>query len=379
MRGRMIHREDGTTELQPYGQRSNEQIHSVSRADLNRLLIDAAEESEGVEIHFHQEAQRIDAAKGTLQVARPGEARRDIVRSPPVIAADGAGSAIRRSLAAASAVEVDESLLPHGYKELNLPPAAEGRFQLEPGALHIWPRGGFMLIALPNPGGDFTVTLFLPNDGDVSFAALDTPAKTEAFFAQHFPDIAARIPDLADTFLANPLGVLGTVRCRPWHAGGNVLLLGDAAHAIVPFHGQGMNLAFEDCVCLDRLFTRRRPDWQRLFAEFEALQRPNANAIADMALENYVEMRDKVREHRFVLQKELAFELERRLPGRFIPRYSMVMFHDDIPYAVAQRRGALQQELLDTLTRDADSLADIDLEAAAARVRERLPPLERDA
>jgi kynurenine 3-monooxygenase len=139
-----------------------------------------------------------------------------------------------------------------------------------------------------------------------------------------------------------------------------------------------MNLAFEDCVCLDRLLTRGRPDWQRLFAEFEALQRPNANAIADMALENYVEMRDKVREHRFVLQKELAFELERRLPGRFIPRYSMVMFHDDIPYAVAQRRGALQQELLDTLTRDADSLADIDLEAAAARVRERLPPLGQD-
>lgn len=378
MRGRMIHRDDGTTELQPYGQRSDEQIYSVSRGDLNRLLIAAAENAHGVEIRFRQEAQSVDAGDGTLEIARLDEGRSQTVRAQPVIAADGAGSAIRRSLAAAATVEVTESLLPHGYKELNIPPAADGGFGLDPAALHIWPRGGFMLIALPNPGGDFTLTLFLPNEGDVSFAALDTAAKTEDFFATHFPDVAGQIPDLARTFLANPLGVLGTVRCGQWHTGGSVLLLGDAAHAIVPFHGQGMNLAFEDCVCLDRLLTRGPVDWLRVFAEFEAMQRPNADAIADMALENYVEMRDKVREHRFVLQKELAFELERRLPDRFIPRYSMVMFHDDIPYAVAQRRGALQQELLEALTRDAGSLADIDLEAAVARVRERLPPLRED-
>lgn len=378
MRGRMIHRDDGTTEMQPYGQRSEEQIYSVSRAELNRLLIDSAQNSHGVAVRFREEATGVDAGNGTLEITNLDEARHHTVQAQPIIAADGAGSAIRRSLDLGSPIGVTESLLPHGYKELTMPPAAGGGFQLDPAALHIWPRGGFMLIALPNPDGDFTLTLFLPNEGAASFAQLDTARKTEAFFARYFPDVVGRIPDLADRFLANPLGVLGTVRCHRWHAGGNVLLIGDAAHAIVPFHGQGMNLAFEDCLCLDRLLAGKSVDWPRVFAAFEAMQKPNANAIADMALENYVEMRDTVREHRFVLQKELAFELERRLPDRFIPRYSMVMFHDEIPYAIAQRRGALQQELLEALTLGAESLEEIDMDAAVARVRERLPALEGD-
>jgi kynurenine 3-monooxygenase len=369
MRGRRVHDEHGKEELLPYGQREHEVIYSVSRAALNRLLTEAAAER-GVTLAFGHEA--VAAEAGAVHVRDHGRGR-DLRLGPPVIAADGAGSAIRRELDAAAGLGATESLLPHGYKELTLPPGPNGAFRLDPHALHIWPRGGFMLIALPNPGGDFTCTLFLANEGSPGFAELDRPAVVDAFFRRWFGDVVGLIPDLAATFLRNPRGVLGTVRCRRWHAG-DVLLVGDAAHAIVPFHGQGMNLAFEDCVLLDRILGKER-SFRAACERFEAEQLPNANAIADMALENYVEMRDTVRDPKFALQKQLSFELERRLPDRFIPRYSMVMFHAEIPYAVAQRRGAVQQALLDELTRRADTLADIDLEAAAALARDRLPPL----
>ena len=378
MRGRMIHAQGGSCELQPYGQRENECIYSVSRAELNRRLVHAAEHSHGVHLHFRHEALGIDPDKGAGQVTALLQDLDDSTRhkvAPPIIAADGAGSAIRRGLQAAGRLDVTESLLPHSYKELTLPPAPDGSFQLDPGALHIWPRGGFMLIALPNPGGDFTLTLFLANEGTPSFAELEAEATVEAFFERYFADVAVLIPDLAASFLANPLGVLGTVRSQRWHSGGDILLIGDAAHAIVPFHGQGMNAAFEDCVLLDSILAEEPRGWAEVFKRFEEQQRPNANAIADMALENYIEMRDTVRDPGFVLQKQLAFELERRLPDRFIPRYSMVMFHAEIPYAVAQARGAVQQELLDELTRDARTFADIDLDAAMDLARGRLPEL----
>jgi kynurenine 3-monooxygenase len=221
-----------------------------------------------------------------------------------------------------------------------------------------------MLIALPNPGGDFTLTLFLPMEGPASFEELDTTTRIAAFFDKHFADVVPLIPDLCDAFERNPVGILGTVRCQHWHCGGDLLLIGDAAHALVPFHGQGMNLAFEDCVVLDEILAGGSRDWPKVFESFERRQLANANAIADMALENYVEMRDTVRDPKFLLRKELAFELERRLPGKFIPRYSMVMFHDEIPYAEAQRRGAIQQALLEELTRDADSIGDVDIDEA---------------
>ncbi|MEX2125650.1 MAG: NAD(P)/FAD-dependent oxidoreductase [Woeseia sp.] len=379
MRGRLIHAEDGTTELQPYGQTKEEQIHSVSRAELNRILIDTAHVDCGIRIRFQQEAIDYDGSGCNLHMLDLVERCNYELHARPIIAADGAGSAIRRSLSSAAATEAaigaTESILPHGYKELSIPAGPGGRHQLDPGALHIWPRGGFMLIALPNPGGDFTLTLFLPNDGKESFSTLTTAAEVTTFFGRYFADVMPLIPDLTKSFLGNPLGILGTVRCRHWHNGGKLLLIGDAAHAIVPFHGQGMNLAFEDCVLLDRIVCDGSGDWAEAFAGFEKQQLDNANAIADMALENYVEMRDTVRDPKFKLRKELSFELERRLPGRFIPRYSMVMFHDEIPYAVAQARGALQQELLDELMQNAGNLAEIDIDAAEVLVRERLPRL----
>jgi kynurenine 3-monooxygenase len=233
-----------------------------------------------------------------------------------------------------------------------------------------------MLIALPNPGGDFTLTLFLPNVGKNSFEGLTDEKSIVAFFENYFPDAAELIPNLAAEMLNNPLGVLGTVRCRHWHDRGNVLLLGDAAHAIVPFHGQGMNLAFEDCVLLDRIVTELGNDWPNVFARYESEQLANANAIADMALDNYVEMRDTVRDPKFALRKQLAFELERRLPEHFIPRYSMVMFHADIPYLVAMQRGEVQKALLEEFTADATSIEDVDIDAALAAAARRLPPID---
>jgi kynurenine 3-monooxygenase len=374
MDGRLLHLEDGDLEYQPYGQHQGERNYSVSRADLNRLLLDAAAHA-GAELHFGQACTAVDVEDRSFVLRSDEDGTERRLELTSLIAADGAGSVARRALAEAGHVRASESLLPHGYKELTIPPLPEGGFRMEPGALHIWPRGGFMLIALPNPGGDFTATLFLPNDGEHGFAALQDGDAVQAFFEEHFPDTPALIPDLAHQFESNPVGILGTVRCEPWHLGGDLLLVGDAAHAIVPFHGQGMNAGFEDCAEFCRLLDAGCPDRETLFGDFSRLRHPEAEAIADMALENYVEMRDTVRDPRFHLRKAVAFELERRCPRRFVPRYSMVMFHAEIPYSEAQSRGALQARLLDELTGDARTLDEIDFARAEALVSERLEPL----
>ena len=276
---------------------------------------------------------------------------------------------MRRSLVERHGITVHEDLIEHGYKELTMP-AVGGAHAMERHALHIWPRGGFMLIALPNLDGSFTVTLFLPLTGADSFEALAGTGAAEAFFAREFPDALALIPDFPQQFAQNPVGRMGSVHAWPWRHDGEFVLIGDAAHAMVPFHGQGMNCAFEDCASLDACIAEQGADWSRAFAAFEAARKPNADAIVAMALENFVEMRDLVANPRFQLQKQLAFALERRHPGRFIPRYAMVMFHS-MPYAEAQRRGAVQQAILDELTDGVMRLEDVDLERADALVNER--------
>lgn len=368
MRGRMVHNVDGTSEFLPYGHRDDEQIFSVSRGHLNQVLLDAAQEHDNVRIHFQHEVQAYDPTTGLASIRDLATGTNKEVGGQALIAADGAGSVVRNAYADTTRIGASEARLEHGYKELAIPAGPDGTFQLAADALHIWPRGGFMLIALPNPGGDFTLTLFLPRSGAQSFAKLQDEQAVTEFFATHFADAAELIPDLCEAVINNPLGLLGTVRCQHWHDRGNLLLIGDAAHAIVPFHGQGMNLAFEDCVVLEQILRQVGQNWERVFAQFEATQLGNANAIADMALENYVEMRDTVRDPKFALQKALAFELERRLPDRFIPRYSMVMFHAEIPYRIAQQRGAIQQALLEKLTIDVERLDQIDMDAAVASV-----------
>ena len=352
MRGRMVHSESDTQppQLQPYGQRAHEVIHSVSRAQLNRLLIEAAAAQPGVTLHFDTACSGVDLARDTLTLRSTGNGTQRTAPLGLTFATDGASSAVRQALAESGSIQAHVDELGHDYKELLLP-ARAGRFALDPNALHIWPRRGFMLIALPNIDRSFTVTLFLPRHGAVSFEALRGTADIEDFFQREFPGAAALIPDLATQFLAHPQGRLGTVQAQPW-AAGPVLLLGDAAHGIVPFHGQGMNAAFEDCVLLDELLhdpDNAAVEWPQLFQRFEAARRPDTAAIATLSLENYAEMRADVLDPKFVRQKALGLELERRFPQAFIPEYAMVMFHAEIPYAEAQRRGQLQQQILDAL------------------------------
>jgi kynurenine 3-monooxygenase len=374
MRGRMVHDLDGRQTLVPYGQRPHEVIYSVSRPGLTGVLLDHAERVYGITPRFLHAARAIDFERDELVVLDEVTGEPYRLRMAPLIAADGGGSIVRRAMTGQLGMRVTEDMLEHGYKELTLPAGPHGEHQIEKHALHIWPRGGFMLIALPNLDGSFTVTLFLALRGAESFAGLDGRDAVDAFFREHFPDIVPLMPSVAREFLENPIGRMGTVYCDRWAASGKAVLLGDAAHAMVPFHGQGMNACFEDCAELNALL-EATGDWSRSFAAFERLRKPDTDAIAAMALENYVEMRDTVRDPKFLLRKELSFELERRFPDRFIPRYSMVMFHQEIPYSLAYERGRVQQQILEQLTEHATRLADVDLAVAENQVRGKLAPL----
>jgi kynurenine 3-monooxygenase len=371
MRGRRLHETGQPEQFLAYGQRPREMIHSVSRAGLTRCLTEAvrahaAREPAAVQLQFGQ--QCVGYEPGKLQLQDVASGRRYVVDAQRIIGADGGGSALRHSLAEQLGFEVTEDRLAHDYKELAIP-AAGGQPPLAMDGLHIWPRGGFMLIALPNADGSFTATLFLPRSGPDSFEQLASGTGARDFFAREFPDAMRMIPNLDAQFKAHPQGLLGTIRCPQWRDGERLLLVGDAAHAIVPFHGQGMNCAFEDCRILDGLLAS---DPDRAFARFETDRRADCEAIAIMALENYAEMRDTVRDPRFQRQKSLSLALERAHPERFIPRYSMVMFHDEIPYSVALQRGRVQQDILDELT--ATTVAP-DLQAAATMINQRLAPL----
>jgi kynurenine 3-monooxygenase len=357
MPGRMLHDEHGTLQFLRYGQNEREIIYAVSRERLNRILIEAAAECLGIELRFDSRCVDLDPA-GALVLRDERTGRNHAEDFQVLLAADGAGSAVRAALRARGVVQAREQPLDHDYKELTVPADARGvdGYAFEPQALHIWPRGGYMLIALPNTDGSFTATLFLARHGVPGFDHLQDADSVRSLFARQFADAGAAIPDLVQQFAAHPQGQLGTLYCERWQVDGRILLLGDAAHAIVPFHGQGLNCGFEDCMLLDRLLRACAPDdvpaRAGAFARFERERRPDTDAIAAMALENYQEMRDAVRSPQFLRQQQLAAALERQFPGRFIPRYSMVMFHPEIPYAEAQRRGAAQQRVLETLLTD---------------------------
>jgi kynurenine 3-monooxygenase len=374
MLGRCIHELNGQTQFIPYSQHQDEVIYSISRNALNDALLRHAKQLCHVDIQYSTACNDMNFEKNEL-VTEDTQSKRQYTQPFSIlIAADGAHSPIRQALTRQLKSNTTIDLLPHGYKELTLPASVTGQYQLDPHALHIWPRGGFMLIALPNIDGSFTVTLFLSiNRSDTapeSFQDLKNKQEIDQFFLRHFPDAAVLMPNLAEQFMTNPTGKMSTVYTPTWTTQ-NIVLIGDAAHAIVPFHGQGMNCAFEDCIGLDQLMQQH--DHRHAFALFEKNRRPNAEAIAMMALENYIEMRDTVRHPQFQLQKTLSFQLEALYPKQFIPRYSMVMFHHDISYATAYQRGQIQQEILDQLTRDAATLDQVDLKLAERLIQSRLP------
>ena len=375
--GRMPGVAGGEPQLQRYGKDDSEVIWSVHRGRLNISLLDAAEKA-GATLHFNERIDAVGLGTNTLTLV---DDRTGTHRPHPfavLLGADGAGSGVRHALQAAGVLSERFEPLGHGYKELEIPPAPGGGFALEPNALHIWPRGRYMCIALPNTEQTFTVTLFLPlqpdGTGIPSFADLPDAATAHAFYARDFPDALALIPDFDADWSGHPIGNLSTLYVDHWRHGGEAVLLGDAAHAMVPFHGQGMNCAFEDCLALVR-HIEQAPNWDAAFAGFEAERKPNAEAIQAMALENYIEMRDKVDDPDFLLQRQLERVLAERHPGVFVPRYSMVSFLR-VPYSLAFARGQVQRQILVDSTRGLARLDEVDLEAADRRVRERMAPLD---
>jgi len=373
MKGRMMHSRSGDLTFQPYGKNDSEVIHSISRRDLNVALL-AAAESAGVSIHFNQRCVGFDSRTGTIQLQNEANGQPYELTSQVTIGCDGSASAIRAEMLRLPRFNLSQQFLEYGYKELTIPASRTGGHVIEPNALHIWPRGAFMLIALPNLDGSFACILFLPFNGKPGFESLTTPADILALFQTEFPDALELMPALTGNFFANPTGSMVTIKCAPWHLEGKALLLGDAAHAIVPFFGQGINCGFEDCMTLVDLADRIGPDWPRVFAEFEKTRKPNTDAIADMAIENFVEMRDRVADPTFLLRKKVELALEARFPEKFVPKYAMVTFHR-VPYSVALARGAVQDNILARLCDPIQRVEDVDWARADELVCE-LAPLE---
>lgn len=364
MRGRMIHTVEGQTKLLPYSGREGEYINSVSRGGLNAALIDEAEKYENVKFYFNEKCAEFDAVSGAAKFESG-----TVVQGDALIATDGAGSAVRDSMlhGAVSRFDFSQKWLEHGYKELHIPPAENGDFQMEKNALHIWARGSFMMIALPNFDGSFTCTLFLAHKGENSFEQLTDEKSLMDFFEKYFADAIPLMPNLAEDFFVNPTGNLGTIKCFPWNIGGKSLLLGDAAHAVVPFYGQGMNASFEDCRILNELIGKHSEDWTAIFKEFTEQRKPNADAIAEMAEENFYEMRDSVADPVFQRKRELETKLEQTFPEYF-SKYSMVTFREDLPYKIAKEKGNAQDKLLMEICAKVENVSELDLEEVISEV-----------
>jgi kynurenine 3-monooxygenase len=345
MKGRMIHGLNGNTNLQPYGQKENEVIFSVSRAQLNMELMNMAEETGNVTIQFNHQLLSADLEQNKLLFQLSDSLEKIEWPFKRVIGCDGSASILRKSIVEKANIKYLKKPLGHGYKELTIPAMDSGKFQIEPNALHIWPRGNYMLIALPNNDYSFTCTLFFPMIGKTSFDTVRTEKEILDLFQSQFPDSIDLMPNLVEEFQKNPIGDLASVYCKPWHWEDKALLIGDAAHAVVPFFGQGMNASFQDCSTLAKLMDQNENNWKIIFNAFSSAQVENGHAIADMALENYMEMRDHVNDPKYKKRREIELKLERMFPDQFIPRYSMVSFHQ-IPYAEVYQLGKRQFNII---------------------------------
>lgn len=351
MPGRMIHNLDGNLAFQPYG-KEGEAIYSVSRGGLNLELMRIAGEFPNVEFFFDRQCLGVDLDNPLIHFNNVKTGEKETYESPLIFGTDGAYSAVRYSLQHTDRFNYRQFYLEHGYKELTIPSGPDGKHRIEPGALHIWPRGNFMLIALPNADGSFTCTLFLPFEGEISFEHLKKDEDVSAFFRKYFADALPLIPDLLQDFHKNPTSSLVTVNCSPWQWQGRILLLGDAAHAIVPFYGQGMNAGFEDCTILDSMLDEGGENWQDVIPAFARRRERDGDAIAELAQRNFIEMRDLVADPMFLLRKKIAADLHTRFPDKFMPVYSMVTF-SNTPYHLALREDDAQNRLFrDVLSLD---------------------------
>ena len=356
MPGRMIHNKSGELHFSPYDADPNKCINSIGRAALNTTVIEAAQRHPNVRVYFNHKCADVDLTEAVCYLEKTDDAVAAAVSAAnpemiqvcgdAVIGVDGAFSAVRQSMRREiDNFQYDESYLAHGYKELSIPPGPNGSWQMEKNALHIWPRKSFMMIALPNPDGSFTCTLFWEFEGPRSFATTKTDDDVRRFFDEEFADAVPMMPDLLEDFKNNPTGSLVTIRCAPWSYRDKIALVGDAAHAVVPFYGQGMNAAFEDCVVLDECLAEFPDNRERAFAEYYARRKENADALADLAIDNFIEMRDKTASRAFRAKKKCDHFLEALLPGIYLPLYTMVTF-TRIPYSAAAKRAHLQNRLV---------------------------------
>ena len=354
MYGRFIHHKDGTNAYQPYG-KENQAIYSVSRADINMKLMDLAEKHSDIKFHFNKRCTNINRQNLELSFEDNDSKNTETVHSDLIFGADGAFSASRLNMQLNSdRFEYKQHYIDCGYKELIIPPGENGKFLLEKNALHIWPRGSFMMIALPNPDGNFTCTLFLPFEGEKSFENLKTRESVKQFFDEEFSSAVPLMPTLLEDFFANPTSSLVTVKCFPWTFDNKIGLIGDAAHAIVPFYGQGMNCGFEDCVVLNDLIEKHNHNWDTIFPEYQRLRKPDGDAIADLAIANFIEMRDKTADPKFLLQKKIEAKFSQNHPDKWIPLYTMVTYSPKIRYSTALNEGIKQQAIMDKIMAIAD-------------------------
>ena len=356
MRGRQIHPLGGEEFFSPYSGRSEDYINSVSRGGLNETLLEEADKFDNLTVHFNQKCERVDLENAIAYFKDYQTGETQAVQGTVVIGTDGAGSAVRRSMMGNTTkllFNYSQDFLRHGYKELSILPTETGDFRIEKNALHIWPRGSFMIIALPNLDKSFTVTMFHPFGGEHGFNALNTRPKVQAFFEQYFPDLIELMPNYLDEYFENPTGTLGTIKCYPWQAYGKTLIMGDASHAIVPFYGQGMNASFEDVRVFDDILDKYEGDWTKIFEEFQAARVENANAIADLAIDNFHEMQDRVDDADFIKKRKLEMQLEQQFPD-YYSKYSLVTFKPDLPYAEAMKLGRQQDAALLRLVNERD-------------------------
>ena len=362
MHGRMIHPLGDDPFLSPYSGRESDYINSVSRTGLNVMLLNEADVMDNVTLKFDSKVTSVDLESAEVIVEDLKDNSTYTDKGVVVIGTDGAGSIVRRTMMANTTkylFNYSQHFLRHGYKELSILPGEGGNWQIEKNALHIWPRGHFMIIALPNLDGSFTLTMFHPYGSDIGFDALDSKEKVGNFLKEYFPSLMPFIPHYETEYFENPVGTLGTIKCYPWQANGKALIMGDASHAIVPFYGQGMNAAFEDVNVFDDLLDEHGNNWLNIFETFQELRAENANAIADLAIDNFYEMRDKVDDLPFKRKRQLEMQLEQKYP-EYYSKYSLVTFRPELPYGEAMRIGRAQDKLLLDICKD-DSYKDVDL------------------